>query len=504
MSETERRTRITRASMLRLARVMAAHKKALAVGFSGLILVTWFSCSCRGSLRRPWTRWPGHGDASLSVVAGRRPGRRFGCHGGVPLRLEILPDRNEPPDRADLRRDFYAHLQRLSPQFFDRTKVGTLMAHATNDISAVRMATGFAALASLDALVLAVASLSIMLAIDTRLTLLTLLPLPFLTLLMLLFGRTIHRRFTRVQEAFAALTERAQENFSGIRVVKSYGDEVSEERYFGERAQALRRPEHPPGQGLGVLRPRHHRPGHGEHRDPAGGRGRRVIRGEISLGQFVAFSGYLNLLIWPMLAVGWVANMFTRGLASLERLQTLMETEPDVRDGAITRLPRPALAVKNLTFAYPGTEETALRGISFELAPGHVLGIMGRTGSGKTTLVEALMRLYDPPRGTVFLDGIDVLDLTVSNVRSLYSYVPQETFLFAMSIAENISFGMESLPPEEIHRLRSLYKWMRRSARFLKPMTPWWGSAASPFRGAEAADFPCSSPGGPGEDPGAG
>jgi ATP-binding cassette subfamily B protein len=181
-----------------------------------------------------------------------------------------------------------------------------------------------------------------------------------------------------------------------------------------------------------------------------------VIVGEISLGQFVAFSGYLNLLIWPMLAVGWVVNMLTRGTASFERLQKLMRMEPDVKEGTIGGALRPALEVRDLSFAYPGTDREALRGISFTLEPGRTLGIVGRTGAGKTTLVEVVMRLYDPPRGTVFVDGIDVLDTRLEALRSLYGYVPQETFLFAMSLSENISFGLDTLPKEEIERLARL------------------------------------------------
>jgi ATP-binding cassette subfamily B protein len=150
--------------------------------------------------------------------------------------------------------------------------------------------------------------------------------------------------------------------------------------------------------------------------------------------------------------------MLSRGLASLERLQVLLRTEPDIRDGPLGGVPRPALVVRHLDFRYPGTEADVLHDISLELAPGEVLGIIGRTGSGKTTLVEVLMRLYDPPRGTVFLDGVDALDLHVPGVRSLYSYVPQEPFLFAMSVGENIAFGGDGMAPEQIESLGRLVR----------------------------------------------
>jgi len=228
----------TIAGLRRLVGLMAAHWRAISLGFAGLIVVDLLQLLipritqaaiddlAGGRAEVSSLRWLGIALVALSVGMGlcRFVWRYFLI--GSSQKIE-----------RDLRRDFYTHLQRLSPQFFDRTKVGTLMAHATNDISAVRMATGFAALASLDAVLLSVASLSIMLAMDVRLTLLTLIPLPFLTLFMLRFGRIIHRRYTAVQEAFAALTDRAQETFSGIRVVKSYGDEASEERFFEERSQ---------------------------------------------------------------------------------------------------------------------------------------------------------------------------------------------------------------------------------------------------------------------------
>jgi ATP-binding cassette subfamily B protein len=455
--EVEKRPRITRSSLRQLIGLMAAHKKAMGIGFVALILVDLIQLLipritqsaidhlARGSASRNALILLGGGLVGVSVAMGlcRFVWRFFLI--GTSQRIE-----------RDLRRDFYSHLQTLSPQFFDRMKVGDLMAHATNDISAVRMATGFAALAALDALVLSISSLSIMLAMNAPLTLLTLIPLPLLTFFMLRFGRIVHHRFTSVQEAFSHLTERAQESFSGIRVVKSYGDEGSEERYFAERAGACVHENVRLAKASGLFDPLIGALATASTAILLVAGGMRVIRGEISLGQFVAFSGYLNLLIWPMLAVGFVVNMLTRGTASLERLQKLLRTEPDLKDGAIHRQLRPNIEVRDLSYAYPGTETEVLRRLSFTLGPGETLGIVGRTGSGKTTLVELLMRLYDPPRETVFVDGTDVRDLSVADLRSLYGYVPQETFLFAMSIAENISFGLDNLSREEITRLAGI------------------------------------------------
>jgi len=457
MSEGESPQRITRSGLRQLAGLMAVHKKALGLGLLALILVDLIQLLiprvtqiaidhlARGQATFHSLLLLGLGLVAISLAMG---GCRFVWRYfliGTSHRIE-----------RDLRRDFYAHLQTLSPQFFDRTKVGDLMAHATNDISAVRMATGFAALAFIDAIVLFCASLGIMLSMNASLTLLTLIPLPLLTFFMARFGRIVHRRFTAVQEAFSRLTERAQESFSGVRVVKSYGDEASEERYFAERAQDCVRENVRLTQASGLFDPLIGALATASTAILLAAGGLRVIRGEISLGQFVAFSGYLGLLTWPMLAVGWVVNMLTRGTASLERLQKLMQTEPDVKDGAEPLPARAGLEVRGLSFAYPGTETEVLHEISFTLEPGRTLGIVGRTGSGKTTLVEVLMRLYDPPAGTVFVDGVDARRLKLHDLRSLYAHVPQETFLFALTLAENISFGLDDLPRAEVERLGRL------------------------------------------------
>jgi len=350
----------------------------------------------------------------------------------------------------DLRQDLYDHLQKLSPQFFDKTKVGDLMAHATNDLTAVRMAAGMGTLASFDAVFLAVMSLAIMVSMNARLTLIILLPLPLLTLVMLRFGKLVHISFTSVQEAFSGLTDKAQETLSGIRVVKAYGDEASEGRYFAERAARSARENIRLGRIWGFFEPLISSLAMTSMVLLLGAGGRMVIRGSVSIGGFVAFSSYLGTLIWPMMAVGWVVNILQRGTASMERLQKIFRTPPDIVGGPHGDRVEPSLEVRDLGFTYPGTEARVLDGVSFTLPAGRTLGIVGRTGSGKTTLVELLMRLYDPPRGTVFIGGRDVLDLSLDRTRSLFGYVPQETFLFAMSIAENVSFGVDDLPRERI------------------------------------------------------
>jgi ATP-binding cassette, subfamily B, multidrug efflux pump len=353
----------------------------------------------------------------------------------------------------DVRQDLYDHMQKLSPQFFDKTKVGDLMAHATNDLQAVRMAAGMGTLASFDAVFLAVASLSIMLSMNAKLTLFTLMPLPLLTLVMLRFGKLVHASFTSVQEAFSGLTEKAQETLSGIRVVKAYGDEVSEGRYFALKAERSALENIRLGRLWGFFEPLIGSLAMASMVILIGAGGRMVIRGDITLGEFVAFSSYLGTLIWPMMAVGWVVNILQRGTASMERLLKILRTPPDIVGGPFGDPVEPSIEVRNLAFSYPGTEAQVLSDVCFSLPSGGTLGIVGRTGSGKTTLVELLMRLYDPPRGTVFIGGRDVLDLTLERSRSLFGYVPQETFLFAMTVGENIAFGVDGLAGETIEEL---------------------------------------------------
>ncbi len=356
----------------------------------------------------------------------------------------------------DLRAEFYSHLQKLPAQYYDKTKVGDIMAHATNDINAVRMAAGMATIASFDAIFMSAASIVMLLLIDWRLTLITMIPLPIIALLVTRFGGMLHDRFESVQKAFSGLTEKIQESLSGIRVVKAYGDEDSERGLLADKAakcvhENIRLTKiwgfmQPLVMGLAMIS--------SSILLMVGGRA--VIGGSISLGQFVAFSSYLAMLTWPMMAIGFVVNLLQRGAASMGRLEKIMKTEPAITDGPVESQPEPSIEVRGLSFTYPDTDVEVLKDISFNLPASSTLGIVGRTGSGKTTLIELLMRLYDPPPGTVFIDGIDVSERKISQVRGLFGYVPQETFLFAMSIADNIAFGNQSIPLETVKHLADL------------------------------------------------
>lgn len=356
----------------------------------------------------------------------------------------------------DLRAEFYNHLQKLPAQYYDNTKVGDIMAHATNDINAVRMAAGMATIASFDAIFMSAASIVMLVLIDWRLTLVTMIPLPVIALIMTKFGGMLHDRFESVQKAFSGLSEKAQESISGIRVVKAYGDEESERVLFAEKAKRsvienIRLTRiwgfmQPLVMGLAMM----------SSAILLMVGGRAVIGGSISLGQYVAFSSYLAMLTWPMMAIGWVVNLLQRGAASMGRLEKIMHTEPAITDGPIDNEPEPSIEVRDLSFTYPGTETEVLRNISFSIPSSSTLGIVGRTGSGKTTLVELLMRLYDPPEGTVFIGGEDVRERRLSDVRGLFGYVPQETFLFALSLSDNISFGAGDIPEERIRHLADI------------------------------------------------
>lgn len=357
-----------------------------------------------------------------------------------------------------LRNRLYAHLQTLSPRYFIETKTGDLMAHATNDINAVRMAMGPGIVMLTDAVFMTVTILIIMLrTTDIRLTALALLPLPFLAFVARYFGRLIHRRFRRVQEAFSDLTDNVQESLSGIRVVKAFAREESEIKRFEEinehnvamnmhlvRIWGLF---HPLIQFLAAL----------SVLIVVAYGGRLVILGTISLGDFIAFNMYLGMLTWPMMAVGWVINNLQRGQASVARLKVIFDEEPEIFDEpdavAIERI-EGRIEIKNLTFTYPNTDTPVLKDINVTVEPGQTLAIVGRTGSGKTTLANLLVRVFDPPMGTMFVDGHDIRRIQLESLRTQIGYSPQDNFLFSTTIAENIGFGGNFTQEEIEHAAR--------------------------------------------------
>ncbi len=353
----------------------------------------------------------------------------------------------------DLRNEIFSHLQTLSARYFAVTKTGDLMAHATNDLNAVRMASGIGIVAAVDALILGLATVGFMLVLDVRLTLLALLPMPVIALFTLRAGRLLHQRFERVQETFADLTERVRESIAGIRVVKAYAQEDHElERlsdvgrdYIQNNVHLIRI--------WGAFFPFIMLLSSMSVVIIIFFGGRQVVLGSITTGDLVAFTSYLGILTWPMIAMGWVVNVMQRGAASMGRINKILETAPEItdRDGAVD-LPEPRGEVefRNVTFRYAEDLDPALEGIDVRLRPGETLGVVGRTGSGKSTICNLLLRVYEPSSGEVVVDGLDVRGITLSALRRTVGYVPQDTFLFSDTIKENIRFGRPDAPDDEV------------------------------------------------------
>jgi ATP-binding cassette subfamily B multidrug efflux pump len=360
-----------------------------------------------------------------------------------------------------LRSKLYSHLLDLSASFYNETKTGDLMAHATNDIEAVTRACGFGVLTIADPLFMIPVSVAIMMSIDPRLTLYAILPLPILTLFMLWFGKAIHHRFESVQAAFSTLMEKVRETVAGIRVVKSFVQERGTEADFSmtnqlqvDRNMALVRIMglfHPliellSGASLAIIL-------------WIGGIG--VVRVSISLGDFVAFTQYLSMLIWPMISIGWAVNILQRGRASLERINRLLAETPEIVEPAKPRsLQGTRIEIRDLTFAYPSSNgrgaTPALSDIQLSIEEGMTLGVVGLTGAGKSTLAHLIPRIFDPPVGTVCIGGVDIRDVDLDELRRSIGFVPQDPFLFSASLSENIAFGRPDASQKMIEEAATL------------------------------------------------
>ncbi len=354
----------------------------------------------------------------------------------------------------DLRDEYFQHLETLPPAFYHRSYTGDLMARATNDLNAVRMLCGPAIMYSSTTVFTGLGSLAFMLAIHPPLTLVALATMPVVAVATKIFGERIHHLFERVQEQFGVLSTRVQENLAGVRVVRAYAQEASEERTFAaineeyvERNRRLIRWDaafFPALQALvgvgfvGVL-------WYG---------GGLVRAGDLTIGQLVTFNFFLGKLVWPMIAIGWVINLVQRGSASLGRILAILRTPPAVRDEPPLLADPPlagAVAVRGLGFAYDGGPPV-LAGIDFSVPAGGSVAIVGRTGSGKSTLLSLLPRLFDPPPGTVLVDGHDVRRLRLAHLRAAIGMVPQETFLFSATVAENIAVGRPGADRQAVER----------------------------------------------------
>lgn len=354
-----------------------------------------------------------------------------------------------------MRSDLFAHLTRLDARYYQRNRVGDLMSRAVSDMSAVRMVLGPGIMYTATTVATFVGTVALMWRISPRLLLLSLLPLVLVSIAVRHFGRRIHDRFESVQAQLAAMTALVQENLSGARVVRAYAQEPAElERFAAVNDEYVRR-----NRRLvrlyGALYP-------GIQLLMGSGTvmvlwlgGRQVVAGAISLGEFVAFGAYLTMLHWPMIALGWVVNIFERGEASMGRLAEVMDSAPAIHDlGDAVPVPpiRGDLEVRGLTFAYD-PERPVLHEVSLRVPAGATVAIVGATGSGKSTLASLLPRLFDPPAGTVFVDGVDVRRIPLAQLRGAIGFVPQETFLFSATVRENVAFGLRAdVPADEVER----------------------------------------------------
>jgi ATP-binding cassette subfamily B protein len=347
-----------------------------------------------------------------------------------------------------LRNRLFAHIQTLSASYFDRTQTGDLMAHATNDIQQIRMATGMGMVALNDAIVLGTAAIGFMLYINVTLTLLVLIPMPLITISTRFFSKKMHHRYQSVQATFSNLTEVIRERFAGIRIIKAHNRNARETA----RVESVSKEYIKENLGLvkivGAFFPMMLLFTNLSLAIVLYLGGRQTIAMTITPGDFVAFISYLGLLTWPMMALGWVTNLIQRGRASLDRINRILETPPEVKNQD------PALKLGQLqgriefrevdfVYNHDGTgngSTPVLSGISLAVEPGKVLGIVGPPGSGKTTLLSLIPRLYDVSRGGIFIDGKDIRSLKIDSLRSHIAFMPQEPFLFAGTIRENIAF----------------------------------------------------------------
>ncbi len=351
---------------------------------------------------------------------------------------------------CDLRDDFFRHLLRLDATFYGATRTGDLMSRATNDTLAVRMAVGPAIMYTANTIVGFVFSLSLMIWISPRLTLYAMVPMIVLPPVVLGFGHIIHRRFEDIQEQFSSLSTFVQENLTGVRIVRAYTQEAEQARQFDAFNEAYRRKNmslvlsagafHPglmliSGVAmvlvtwLGAL---------------------EVIAGRMTIGDFVAFGFYLMMLIWPMIALGWVVNLYQRGAASMGRLNKILAVKPAVEvplEPASLAHALGRIEFRNVSFAYPDTNRDVLDAINFVVEPGATVAIVGPTGSGKSTLVGLLARRYDPTGGEILLDGVKLTDVDPADLRLRIGMVPQDSFLFSATIADNIGLGLDSEEP---------------------------------------------------------
>lgn len=370
----------------------------------------------------------------------------------------------------DLRGDFWDHIQKLPLRFFQNYSTGNIMAHATNDISAVRMFVGPAVMYSIDTAIKFVVAVTIMSIISIKVTMIALLPLPFLSFLVYFVGKKIHERFTLIQEKFSDLTSKAQENFSGIRVVKSYVSEDRELESFMSlskeylqrnmrlvKLQAFFQPILFLITGLSVI-------------ITIWFGGIEVINGKLLIGDVTALVIYLGILIWPMIAFGWVVNIIQQAEASMKRLNKIFNEPYEISDSestnhSITTI-KGDIEFRNASFKYGENLQEVITNVNLKIPQGTKLAVMGNTGSGKTTFINFIPRLYDVTAGEVLIDGTNIKNIPVSVLRSNIGYVPQEAFLFSDSIYKNITYGKPGVSEEKVMEAAEISRFSKDVEQF--------------------------------------
>lgn len=359
-----------------------------------------------------------------------------------------------------LRNKLFSHLLTLSTSYYQRHKTGDLMAHVTNDIHAVRMAFGPGIVALTDAIFLNIAAIIMMATTtDFQLTILALLPMPLLVFTMTRFGKLIHIRFRTVQEAFSDITDKTQENLTGVRVIKAYVQEESEIQSFYKKNHALFEKNMALAKLSGFFHPLIHFLSSLSFVIAIWYGGSLVLDGSISLGDFVAFTTYLGLLVSSISSIGWVINIMQRGNASIERINRILQEEGEIKDFSTAKNleeVKGSIFFDSVTFTYPNSQHPALKNFTLKIPIGSSLGIIGRTSSGKTTIAHLLLRLYELDKGNIYFDNFSIKELSLASLRDKMGFVDQDSFLFSTTIAENIGFGVDNYRIEDILRVSSI------------------------------------------------
>jgi len=361
----------------------------------------------------------------------------------------------------DFKNRLFKHLLLLSNSFFTRTKIGNIMAHMTNDMTAVRRTCAFGVIAGFDAVFLFLATLVFMLTLNAKLTLYAMIPLPIISLISLFFIKVLFRKFKSVQESFSLLTEKVREMISGIKIIQAFQQEEPESKNFDKLSQEYL------GKNISLIK--------------IWGTmfpliflfaeigmaiilwvgGQQVILNELTTGELVAFFSYMGIIVWPMMAVGMVTNVYQRGNASYKRILELLEEKPDISDASRAEYHtlEGSIKLKNIYFSYG--EQTVLDNININIKQGQYIGICGRIGSGKSIIARLILRIIEPRKGRIFYDSIDYKKIKIAAVRDSIGYVPQDSFLFSDTIEDNVRFGKPNAILEEITeacRVASIHK----------------------------------------------